>query len=240
MCTWNLLNNIYNFLELRQEGVIIEWNLHLTCIIRFTIGHSDFLSSCFNSSLYSHAVNVGVSFVKTAILVGGRRNWNYPSGGVGDTPSDPPLTVLDGLLMQYPSGGFNPYEQDQQRFALLLGYERKGRCIWDPFLNETAITQRTFWLCAFCLDTVWPSLMFEPEWRQFPWRCWRRTRRENSAISVGVHDSYATGTDSRARARNSSGREIAAPLSLLLLTSANGRYVNQRLTWKFSFRIEIS
>lgn len=33
----------------------------------------------------------------------------------------------------------------------------------------------------------------------------------------------ATAADSRARARNGSGREIAAPLSLLLSTSAHGR-----------------
>lgn len=89
MCTWNLLNNIYNFLELRQEGVIIEWNLHLTCIIRFTIGHSDFLSSCFNSSLYSHAVNVGVSFVKTAIFSGGTPELKLPFRGRGGHPVRP-------------------------------------------------------------------------------------------------------------------------------------------------------
>lgn len=60
-------------------------------------------------------------------------------------------------------------------------------------------------------------LLLEPECRQLPWRCWRSTGCENSAISVGVHDTrcYRSGFQSssseRQRERNSRS-PFAAPL----------------------------
>lgn len=67
----------------------MKFAFNLISIIRFTVGHGDFLSSCFNSSLYSHTVNVGVSFVKTAIFSGGTPEPKLPFGGRGGHPVRP-------------------------------------------------------------------------------------------------------------------------------------------------------
>lgn len=119
----------------------------------------------------------------------------------------------------------------RRRFALLPRYERGGWRIQESF---------TKWNWVFVADIValrikrHPGItvvQLEPKCRRFPWRYWRSTRCENSAISVGVHDTrcYRSGFQSssseRQRERNSrspfaaplyfSPRQVSKPANLL-------------------------
>lgn len=121
------------------------------------------------------------------------------------------------LLMQHPSGRIKPTWVGRQRFALLPRYERGGWRIREPFCKRNCFRAAAIVaLCHHCHRRM-TFLPPEPKCRRFPWRCWRNSGCENSAISVGVHDTrcYRSGFQSsssdRQRERNSRS-PFAAPL----------------------------
>ena len=82
---------------------------------------------------------------------------------------------------------------------------------------------RTLWLLVLRVILEWPSSCLRPNVAGFLDAVEEAADVKTAPFLSASMIRDATAADSRARARNGSGREIAAPLSLLLFTSAHGR-----------------
>lgn len=150
--------------------------------------------------------------------------------------------------MQYPSGGIRPKRTGRQRFVLLPGYERGGwRIRWWLSERNWLVVARTLWLEVLFVNEEWPFCCLSPNVASFLDAAEDALVVKTAPFLSASMIRDATAADSRARARNGSGREIAAPLLLLFSTSARGRWVNQRtgrefyfLNVAFLFRVSVS
>lgn len=111
---------------------------------------------------------------------------------------------------------------------------------------------------GYCLagHRLTTAIQFEPECLRLVWRCWRSSERENSAISVGVHDTrcYRSGFQSlrseRQRARSSRSpfaapvyfrpRQVSEPANITTaLASCCSGFIPSRpmFDWGFAFAV---